>query len=92
MRLGRLACGVIAGIVGIVSAVAVQAIETRVLGETTGRSFWVTFFAVGGAVLWLADHFELLAAPYTERSLDLRGTENSDCNWDDAEGNEPRSL
>ena len=85
MRLGRLACGIVAGIVGVVSVAVVQALETRLFGGPTRGSLWVAFVGGGGAVLWLADHFGLLAPPYTKSTLGLGGRENSDRDRGDAE-------
>lgn len=85
MRLGRLACGIIAGIVGILSVVIVQSIETRLFGGPTRGSLWVAFLGGGGAVLWLADRLGLLVPPYTEPTLGLGGRENGENDRDDSE-------
>ena len=71
MRLNRVVCGGVAGIVGLVAAFLVAEVETRLLGTSTRRSFWVTFLVVGGTVLWVADWFGLLASAYTPPTLDI---------------------
>ena len=71
MRFSRSAWGIVAGVVAIAAGAVVQALETRFLGSPRRASFWVTFFAAGSAVLWLADRFGLMAAPYSEPTLGL---------------------
>jgi hypothetical protein len=71
MRLNRVACGGFAGAIGLLAAFLVGEVETRLLGTSTRRSFWVTFLVVGGAVLWVADWFGLLASPYTPPTFDI---------------------
>jgi hypothetical protein len=78
MRLSRLVCGIVAGIVGILSVIVVQSLETRFLGGPIRETLWVAFLSGGGVVLWLADHFGLLAPPYTKSTLGLAGDESSD--------------
>ena len=55
----------------IAAGVVVQTLETRFLGSPRRASFWVTFFAAGSAVLWLADRIGLMASPYSEPTLGL---------------------
>lgn len=85
MRLGRLTCGIVAGIVGILSVVAVQWVETRLFGGPIRGSLWVAFLGGGGAVLLSADRLGLLASPYTEPTLGLDRRESSERNRDDGE-------
>jgi hypothetical protein len=77
VRFGRLAWGIIAGTVGTIVAFAVQAVETRVIGTTTGKLFWVAFVGAGGGVLWLVDRLGLLASPYSDETLELRRLERA---------------
>jgi hypothetical protein len=45
--MSRVACGIIAGIVGILAGVVATVIEMRVLGVSRPRTFWIVFFACG---------------------------------------------
>jgi hypothetical protein len=85
MSFGRLTCGIVAGIVGIVSMVVVQWIETRLFGGPAHGSLWVAFVGGGGAVLLAADRLGLLASPYTEPTLGLHKRESSERNRDEGE-------
>jgi hypothetical protein len=85
MRLGRLTCGIVAGVVGILCVVVVQWVETRLFGGPTRGSLWVAFLGGGGAVLGAADRLGLLASPYTESTLDLDRRESSERNRDGGE-------
>ena len=71
MRLNRVVCGGVAGIVGLLAAFLVVEVETRLFGTSTRRSFLVTFLVVVGALLWVADWFGLLASPYTPPTFDI---------------------
>ena len=85
MRLGRLVWGIGAGIVGILSVVVVQWIETRLFGGPIRGSLWAAFVGGGGAVLFAVDRLGLLASPYTEPTLDLDRRESRERNRDDGE-------
>ena len=85
MRLGRLTCGIVAGIVGILSVAVVQWIETRLFGGPTRGSLWVAFLGGGSAVLLAADRLGLLASPYTEPTLGLHNRESSERSRDEGE-------
>ena len=77
MRLSRLACGIISGSLGVAAGAGVAALQTRLLGGHSSRSFWVVFFAVGGAVFWFLDWLGLVSVPYTPPPLNLHGGEDN---------------
>ena len=85
MRISRLTCGIVAGIVGMSSLFVVQWIETRLFGAPTRGSLWVAFLGGGGAVLLAADRLGLLTSPYTEPTLGLDRRESSERNRDAGE-------
>jgi hypothetical protein len=73
MQFGRLTWGILAGSLALTAAFAVQAIADRIFGFVVGRRVLsVTFLGVGGAVLWFADHFELMRSAYAEPILGLQ--------------------
>lgn len=76
MQMGRVACGIVAGVVGLVLMFTAQAVEMRLFGSTRKATLYLAFFGGGGAVLWLADHFGLMARPFTEPTLGLHGPAN----------------
>ena len=55
-----------------------MAIEVRVLGVSRPRTFWIVFFAVGGAVFGFADWLGIVSPPYTPPPMDLRGSPEAD--------------
>jgi hypothetical protein len=71
MRLNRVVCGGIAGVVGLLAAFLVSEVETRLFGASTHRYFWAAFLGVGGALMWVADWFGLLSPPYSPPSIDV---------------------
>jgi len=76
MQLSRLACGIVAGSVGILAGVQALAVETRFFGGSAPRTFWAVFFGVGGGTFWLADWLGLVSTPFTPPPLDLSGRED----------------
>lgn len=72
MRFSRLGLGIVAGVVAVAAVLVVQALETRFLGAPRRTSLWATFVGTGGAILWFADRFGLLASAYSEPTLGLR--------------------
>jgi hypothetical protein len=71
MRLNRVTCGGVAGIVGLLAALLVGEVEVRLFGTSTRRSFWVVFLGVGGVLMWVADRFGLLSSPYSPPTMDI---------------------
>jgi ABC-type Fe3+-siderophore transport system permease subunit len=69
MRLNRVVCGGIAGVVGLLAAFLVSEVETRLFGASTHRYFWAAFLGVGGALMWVADWFGLLSPRTVRRRL-----------------------
>jgi hypothetical protein len=78
MRLNRVACGIVAGVAGILAAIVVGAVESRFFGGPTRQSFWVALIGVGGAVFWLADWLGVVSSPYTPPTIDIYGTSKVD--------------
>ena len=76
--MSRVACGIIAGIVGILAGAVATVIEMRVLGVSRPRTFWIVFFAVGGAIFGFADRLGIVSPPYTPPPMDLRGSAEAD--------------
>lgn len=73
MRFGRLSWGIVAGAVAVAAVFVVQVLETRFLGSSNRGSLWAAFVGAGGAVLWLADRFELIESPYAQSPFGIRG-------------------
>ena len=71
MRLNRVVCGGFAGIVGLLAAFLAVEVETRLLGTSGRRSFWVVFLGVGGVLMYVADRFCLLSSPYSLPTMDI---------------------
>jgi serpin B len=73
MKLGRMACGLISGSLALGVGAGAIALEMRLLGGYSPRTFWTAFFATGGGVFWLLDWLGLVSVPYTPPLLSLRG-------------------
>lgn len=73
MQMGRVAWGIVAGVVGLTLMFTAQAVETHFLGSTRKATLYLALFGGGGAVLWLADHFGLMVRPFSEPTLGLHG-------------------
>ncbi len=76
--MSRVACGIIAAIVGILAGAVAMVIEMRVLGVSRPRTFWIVFFAVGGAIFGFADRLGIVSSPYARPPMDLRGSSEGD--------------
>ena len=72
MSASRLVCGIVAAIVGLLSALAVGAIGTRVFGTrfldrgVGWKYLGIAFLGGSGLVFLTADRMGLLAPPYSE--------------------------
>ena len=73
LRLSRTGWGIVAGVAAVAAVFVVQTVEVRLFGTPTRAVLWGTFVGTGGSILWLADHFGLLASPYTEPPAGLGG-------------------
>ena len=71
MRLSRMACGLLAAVVMLVTIFVVMEIETRLFGSPIRRSVFVWAAIVGGSLFWVADRFDLLSTPYSDPTLGL---------------------
>ena len=72
MQLGRLPWAILAGVLAITAVFAVRMVAEGVFDFVVGRrALSATFLGVGGAVLWLADHFDLMRSAYAEPALGL---------------------
>ena len=72
--MSRVACGIIAGMVGILAGTVAMVIEMRMLGVSRPRTFWIVFFVVGGAIFGFADRLGIVSPPYAPPPMDLRGS------------------
>lgn len=73
MRLSRTAIALVAGILVVVTWIALERFVVRGFLESflgRGRIIGLASFAVGVAVLWLADRFDIMAPTFTPPVVD----------------------
>ena len=71
MRLGRVGWGVVALCIAGLSWAAFAPLETFFLGTSPTRAGMLAAVAIAVAVMWLADRFGLMSAPYSGSTLGL---------------------
>jgi len=71
IRLNRVACGIVAGAVGLLAGAVSMSFVSRGSGSLRARTFWAVFLAVSGGVFALADRLGVLAAPYGSKPPDV---------------------
>ena len=77
MNISRTTAGIVAGIAATVSAVALMVLEIKMSGGYEPAHVAGLFALVGGGVLWLADHFDLIEGPYTKNVVSLYDDDDS---------------
>jgi hypothetical protein len=80
MQLSRTMVGAVGGVLGLLAGLGVGALEGRAFSGIFLNSGIpeATFFGVGGAVLWLADRYGIMAPPYSRPVVDLYGNDGKD--------------
>ena len=74
MQFSRLTVAIVAGVVGVSASFAAQAVFKMPAGRSQGG----VLLGAGAAVFWVADALGVLAPPYREPTLDLRGSPDHD--------------
>ena len=74
MRLNRVGWGVVAAGTGLIMLAVVTPLAERFFGPFPSRISATAAALAAGAVFWLADHFGMMSAPYSSKTLDLRPT------------------